>query len=50
MQGATAIASCRRTYRLETQDGQRLETVTRTLFTLRQSAGGWVIEQVRHEQ
>jgi serine/threonine-protein kinase len=50
VQETAATVSCRRTYRLETQDGQRLETVTRTVFTLRQSAGGWVIDHVRHEQ
>ncbi|MBP1634095.1 MAG: protein kinase [Acidobacteria bacterium] len=47
--GATARAACRRTYRLETQDGQRLETGTNTVFMLRRAADGWVIDHVRHE-
>ena len=49
VQGPTASVSCRRNYRLETRDGHRLETDTRTVFALRQAAGGWVIENVRHE-
>ena len=50
VRGPTATVSCRRAYRLETRDGQRLESVTRAEFGLRQAAGGWVIEHVRHEQ
>lgn len=37
-----------RTYRLETQDGQRLSTVTRTTITLRRSGNAWMIERVVH--
>jgi hypothetical protein len=37
-----------RSYGLETQDGQRLFTTTRTTITLRRIDGAWVIEQVVH--
>jgi serine/threonine-protein kinase len=47
--GSTAQVTCQRTYQLETQDGQRLQTGTRTVFTVRRAGEGWVIEDVRHE-
>ena len=49
LEGDSASVTCRRSYRLETQDGQRLESDTRTVFALRRDGGQWVIESVRHE-
>ncbi|HSK07983.1 MAG TPA: protein kinase [Vicinamibacterales bacterium] len=47
--GDNAKVTCRRWYRLETQDGQRLESDTRTVFALRRAGNEWVIDHVRHE-
>jgi len=39
-----------RKYSLETQDGQRLFSTTRTTITLRRRNGVWVIDQVVHDR
>jgi hypothetical protein len=49
VEGSTAVATCRRTHQLETTDGQRLQTNTQMVFTMRRSPSGWVIERVRFE-
>ena len=46
--GQTATVSAVRHYRLNTRDGQQLRSDTSTTLTLRQAAGGWVIESVSH--
>jgi ketosteroid isomerase-like protein len=45
---ATVVAT--RQYMLNTADGQRLSTVTRTTITLRRSGNEWLIDQVVHQQ
>jgi hypothetical protein len=44
----TTVTGVRR-YGLETQDGQRLFTMTRTTITLRRDGGSWVIERIDHD-
>jgi len=44
-----ATVQCRRRYRLETRDGQRLQVETITRLTLQRRDGAWLIASVRHE-
>jgi hypothetical protein len=48
--GNTATVTFTRRYRLQTVDGQRLQTDTRTTMTLRQAGNLWVIDQIRFAQ
>jgi hypothetical protein len=47
--GATASATFLRRYGLVTTDGQRLNSQSTTTMTLRRTAAGWVIDQIRFE-
>ena len=49
--GDSATVSCLRRYRLQTRDGHRLQTDTRTTVVLRKAArASWIIEAIRYEQ
>jgi hypothetical protein len=49
--GETATVSCLRHYRIQTRDGHRLETNTRTTIGMRKTGpSSWVIDTIRHEQ
>jgi hypothetical protein len=47
--GDHASVTCQRSYRLETRDGQRLQTDTLTVLALRREGEAWLIEDVRHQ-
>ena len=47
--GGTASATFLRRYGLVTTDGQRLNSQSTTTMTLRRTAAGWVIDQIRFE-
>jgi serine/threonine-protein kinase len=47
--GNTATVTGTREYRLVTQDGQQLSTVTSTTFTLRRTGDAWHIERIVHQ-
>jgi hypothetical protein len=47
--GGAATARFTRRYQLDTTDGQRLLTTSRTIITARRAGGEWLIEQVRFE-
>ena len=47
--GSTATVIGTRDYRLVTQDGQQLSTVTRTTLTLRKTGEVWRIESILHQ-
>ena len=49
LSGDRASVTCQRSYRLETSDGQRLQTDTLTVLALRREGEAWVIEDVRHQ-
>ena len=49
LSGNRATVTCQRSYRLETRDGQRLQTDTTTVLALRRDGESWVIEDVRHQ-
>jgi len=48
--GDTATVTGVRIYALETTDGQRLFSTTRTMITMRRTGDAWVIERVAHVQ
>lgn len=45
----TAVVVCRRDYEVETRDGQRPRTSTRTTLQLRRNENRWLIENIRYE-
>ncbi len=47
--GNTATVTFTRRYQLQTVDGQRLRTETRTTMTVRQTGSAWVIDQIRFD-
>jgi serine/threonine-protein kinase len=49
LDGETATVTGRREYRLVTQDGQQLSTVTTTTLTLRRTGDAWHIERIVHQ-
>lgn len=49
LDGETATVTGRREYRLVTQDGQQLSTVTTTILTLRRTGDAWHIERIVHQ-
>ena len=49
MNGDSATVTGVREYRLVTQDGQQLSTVTRTTLTMRRSGDAWQIERIVHQ-
>ena len=49
MNGDVATVTGVREYRLATQDGQQLATVTRTTLTLRRAGDTWHIERIVHQ-
>ena len=49
LMGNRATATFERSYRLETRDGQRLQTDTTTVLTLHRDGDNWVIDEVRHQ-
>ena len=49
LSGNKATVICQRSYRLETRDGQRLETDTQTVLALHRDGESWVIDDVRHQ-
>jgi ketosteroid isomerase-like protein len=49
--GDSATVTCMRQYRVQTRDGHRLETRTRTVLSLRRNGRGqWIIDNIRFEQ
>jgi ketosteroid isomerase-like protein len=49
--GDSATVTCNRQYRIQTRDGHRLETRTRTVLSLRRTGRGqWIIDTIRFEQ
>jgi ketosteroid isomerase-like protein len=49
LDGDAATVTGTRDYRLVTQDGQQLSTVTRTTLTLRKTGEAWRIERIVHQ-
>ena len=47
--GDLAVATAQRTYMIQTMDGHRLQTDTRTIINLRRSGKSWTIEKIRFE-
>jgi len=50
VQQDTATVTVVRHYRLQTRDGHRLQTDTRTTIAMRRSGSSWVIDTIRHEE
>ena len=49
--GDSATVTCIRRYQVQTRDGHRLETRTRTVFSLRRNGPSpWIIDNIRFEQ